>query len=156
MFKATTLALFGFGQVMVSVSAQAHHAACVTSEDSFMTCGAHSGPVAFNLQKFGDVTAKTEQMILCNDRGAAVEDLKFHWVESLDQSTHFQMKNMKYRQISPDCFLLGDLDFTPPENFANAPLNAWRLDIRIKDKDNPSRVYVEAVNPKAVIDEATE
>ena len=141
-----TKSLLAFASLfLASTYGLSHHAACVTADDSFMTCGAHSGPVSFELQKFGPVTTKSQQLLLCNNRGAKVEKLVFSWVESDDKESHFAMENIKYRAISDSCNLLGGLNFTPPSDFEKSEQNAWRLDIYIEGKDFPSSVYVEAV-----------
>jgi hypothetical protein len=129
--------------------AWAHHAECVVDAmDGFMSCGAHSGAIAFRLQSFGHVTERTRDMVLCSDRKVQIKDLKFSWVESDDMSQHFPMKGMRYRQVSENCTMLGGLDFTPPTDYSAAEQNAWRLDVHLEGVNIPSRIYVEAVrNP---------
>ncbi len=142
-------AVFACG-LMSATLASAHHAECTTdSTDGFMSCGAHSGQVSFSLQNFGDVKVNTQQLLLCGDKPVAIEKLNFQWVESDDSATHFPMQNLKTRQISPECFLLGGLNFTPPADYAAAEQNAWKLDIYVNGVDVPSSVYVEA-RPLAV------
>ena len=71
-----------------------------------MTCGAHSGQVNFDLQKFGDVTAETSQM-LCNNRGVEVTNLTFNWV-NLKMNPLISMNEVKFRKISIIAFSLAD------------------------------------------------
>lgn len=126
-----------------------HHSKCAFDENTaFMSCGAHSGRISFNLQNFGEVNVQTQQMVLCGDRPVAIEKLEFKWVEVDDASQHFPMKNLKVKQISPECALLGGLDFTPPPAFEGAEQNAWKLDIYVKGVDIPSSVFVEAKSSK--------
>jgi hypothetical protein len=113
-----------------------------------MSCGAHSGRVSFELQNYGDVTEETDQLILCSNETVNIQDLKFSWVEADDKSTHFAMNELKYRQISDTCTALGGLDFTPPADYADAPRNAWKLDIYVDGVPVPSSVYVEALPAK--------
>ena len=141
MLRKTVLGLaLAFGTPAV-----AHHAACVTASDGFMTCGAHSGRVSFDLQNFGPVTKNTRQLLLCNAQGAKVESLNFRWVESEDESTHFDMGTLSFREVSDTCVMIGGLDFTPPASHKDAEMNAWKLVINIEGIDIPSAVYVEAM-----------
>ena len=134
--------------LLSTTSGFAHHAACVDDPQGLMTCGAHSGRVNFNLKNFGPITTNTNQVVLCNSEGAQVESLKFSWVESEDSSKHFEMGNMKFHNLGEGCVLIGPLNFTPHTEFSDAPMNAWKLEIRIPNIPVPSYVYVEAVAPK--------
>ena len=109
-----------------------------------MTCGAHSGPVSFNLLHYGDVTKSTKQLFLCNNKSADIESIIFEWVESEDESIHFKMDGTKFERVSPQCIILGGLNFKPHPSFEDSPQNAWKLTIKIKGLDIPSSLYVEA------------
>ncbi len=140
MFKS---AVFALGLISASV-ASAHHAECSFGPEGFMSCGAHSGRVSFLLQNYGAVRTDTEQLVICGDRPVDIERLEFKWVESSDEASHFPMKDLKVKQISPECTMLGGLDFTPPADFKSADQNAWKLEIFVKGVDLPSSVFVEA------------
>lgn len=125
--------------------AAAHHSKCAFDENAaFMSCGAHSGRISFKLQNYGEVNLSTQQMVLCGDKPVDIEKLEFTWVESDNKDEHFPMKDLKIKQISPECALLGGLDFTPPAAYESAEQNAWKLEIYVSGVDVPSSVFVEA------------
>jgi len=133
-----------------ATSAMAHHAECALDvNDGFMSCGAHSGAISFRLQSFGQVTHGTKDLVLCSDRKIQIKQLNFAWVESEDEATHFPMKGLRYRQVSDNCTMLGGLDFTPPKDYADAELNAWKLEIFVEGVAIPSAIYVETVKPNS-------
>lgn len=121
-----------------------HHAKCLTDNDGFMTCGAHSGRVSFDLKSYGDVREDTRQLVLCSNHATSIQDLKISWVESDDTATHFDMNDVKFTKLSPQCTLIANLDFTPHPDFQSSPQNAWKLSIGIDGVDIKSEVYVEA------------
>jgi len=140
MFKFMILPFF----LLLASPAFSHHAKCIYSRDGLMTCGAHSGPVSFNLLHYGDVTKSTKQLFLCNNKSADIESITFEWVESEDENIHFKMDGAKFERVSPQCIILGGLNFTPHPNFEEAPQNAWKLTIKMKGLSIPSSLYVEA------------
>lgn len=140
MFRSALLAC----ALISSATAFGHHAECTFSPDEFMSCGAHSGSIEFSLQNFGDVRVDTKQLLLCGNNPVSVDKLNFKWVESDDKSTHFPMQAIKFRQVSPECLLLGNLDFTPPDAYQTAEQNAWKLEIFVKGIEIPTAVFVEA------------
>lgn len=136
--------LFAGATTLFAGQAMSHHANCVTTGDDLITCGAHSGAVEFNLQNYGQIKESTRQVVLCNNAEAKVNQLRFTWVESADASTHRDMEGLKFSRISPNCTLIGGLNFTPPADFKDEPQNAWRLEINVDGFEVPSSLYVEA------------
>jgi hypothetical protein len=135
------------GSFLSIFSASAHHAKCKHQPDGLIICGAHAGPISFNLLNYGDVNKSTKQVFLCNNKGAQVEELSFRWVESDNEDIHFDMNGLKFNQVSENCALVGGLDFTPHKSFENSKLNAWKLSIKVKGVSVPSTLYVESINP---------
>ena len=149
MFKKTLL----LGSFLSIFGAQAHHAKCQHQPDGLMICGAHAGPISFNLLNYGDVNKDTKQVFLCNNKGAQIEDLKFTWVESDNEKLHFDMNAIKFHQATENCALIGGLDFTPHKTFMDSKLNAWKLTIKVKGVSVPSTLYVESINPSGIENE---